>query len=110
MFTTKIGTPISHSNLRRDFKQLLKKAGLPKLRFHDLRHTCATLLIGNGLDYKTVSERLGHARASITLDIYHHSSTDQQKKAADLIDKLVTPISISESEISKLQSKSVQSE
>jgi integrase len=66
------GTPLNRHNLIfRSFKPLLKKAGLPhSVRFHDLRHTAATLLISKGLDAKIVQETLGHSSIIITLDIY----------------------------------------
>jgi integrase len=68
------GTPLNRHNLIfRSFKPLLKKAGLPhSVRFHDLRHTAATLLISKGLDAKIVQETLGHSSVIITLDIYAH--------------------------------------
>jgi integrase len=73
VFTTEAGTPINPSNLRqRSFAPLLKKAGLPHIRFHDLRHTCATLLFGKGVHPKYVQELLGHATIAITLDTYSH--------------------------------------
>ncbi len=53
-------------------KPLLRRAGLPDIRFHDLRHTCATLLLIRGVHPNIVSEMLGHSRVSITLDIYSH--------------------------------------
>ena len=73
LFTTGTGSPINPSNLRqRSFAQLLKKAGLPHIRFHDLRHTCATLLLSKGTHPKFVQELLGHATVAITLDTYSH--------------------------------------
>jgi len=73
VFTTGTGTPINPSNLRqRSLVPLLKKAGLPHIRFHDLRHTCATLLFGKGVHPKFVQELLGHATIAITLDTYNH--------------------------------------
>lgn len=61
------------TNLReRYFAPLLKKAGLPDIRFHDLRHTCATLLLAGNVNSKIVSEMLGHATIAITLDTYSH--------------------------------------
>jgi len=54
------------------FKPLLKRAGLPQVRFHDLRHTCATLLLSKNVNPKVVSEMLGHASIAITLDTYSH--------------------------------------
>ena len=73
VFTTNTGGPINPSNLRqRSFAQLLKRAGLPHMRFHDLRHTCATLLLSRGVHPKFVQELLGHATIAITLDTYSH--------------------------------------
>ena len=74
MFYSTIGTPLSRRNLvRRSFKPLLQKAGLPHtVRFHDLKHTCAPLLLINGEHPKFVQELLGHATISITLNTYSH--------------------------------------
>lgn len=73
VFTTKSGTLINPSNLtQRSFANLLKNTGLPRVRFHDLRHTCATLLLSKGVHPKFVQELLGHATIAITLDTYSH--------------------------------------
>jgi integrase len=73
IFTTDTGAPINPSNLRqRSFASLLKRSGLPHMRFHDLRHTCATLLLSRGVHPKFVQELLGHATIAITLDTYSH--------------------------------------
>jgi integrase len=73
LFTTGTGGPINPSNLRqKSFARLLKEAGLPHIRFHDLRHTCATLLFAQGTHPKYVQELLGHATIAITLDTYSH--------------------------------------
>jgi integrase len=73
IFTTDTGAPINPSNLRqRSFTPLLKRAGLPHMRFHDLRHTCATLLLSRGVHPKFAQELLGHATIAITLDTYSH--------------------------------------
>ena len=73
IFATKVGTPVNPENLvKRSFKPLLKKTGLPEIRFHDLRHTCATLLLGRGVHPKIVQELLGHATIAMTLDTYSH--------------------------------------
>ena len=73
VFTTDTGAPINPSNLRqRSFAPLLKRAGLPHMRFHDLRHTCATLLLSRGVHPKFVQELLGHGTIAITLDTYSH--------------------------------------
>ena len=68
-----------------------KEAGFPTLRFHDLRHTQATLLIGNGIDIKTVQGRLGHARAATTLDTYACALPENDRQAAALIIAIVSP-------------------
>lgn len=73
VFSASAGTPLNPENLvKRSFKPLLKKAGLPEIRFHDLRHTCATLLLGRGVHPKMVQELLGHATIAMTLDTYSH--------------------------------------
>ncbi len=66
----------------RRFKALLKRTGLPQIRFHDLQHTCATLLLGRNLNPKIVSEMLGHASIAITLDTYSHVLPNMQSEAA----------------------------
>jgi integrase len=69
VFASESGTLINPTNLRqRSFASLLKRPGLPKVRFHDLRHTCATLLLGRGVHARFVQELLGHANITITLD------------------------------------------
>jgi integrase len=64
------------------FKPLLERAGLPQIRFHDLRHTCATLLLTKNVNPKIVSEMLGHASIAITLDTYSHVLPTMQDSAA----------------------------
>ncbi len=92
IFATETGTIINPSNLRnRSFKPLLKRAGLPPIRFHDLRHTCATLLLGRDVNAKVVSEMLGHSSISITLDIYSHLLPDMQEKAAKALEEALIP-------------------
>lgn len=61
---------------------------LPRIRLHDLRHTSATLLIADGVDIETISHRLGHSRASVTLDVYGHWTNEGDEKAADALDRL----------------------
>jgi len=72
------------------FKPLLKRAGLPQVRFHDLRHTCATLLLSKNVNPKVVSEMLGHASIAITLDTYSHVLPDMQDSAAAAMDSALT--------------------
>lgn len=63
-------------------RRVLERAGLPKVRFHDLRHTFATLALQNGVDVKTVSGMLGHYSAGFTLDTYAHVTIQAQRQAA----------------------------
>lgn len=79
---TEFGTPTHKSNIRRVFKSIIKKADIPKIRFHDMRHTHATLLLLQGVNPKIVSERLGHADVRITLDTYSHLLPSMQKDTA----------------------------
>jgi len=67
-------------------------ARLPSIRFHDLRHTVASILLNQGIPVTTVSRRLGHAKPSITLDVYGHLIPSMQEKAAYKIDELITPV------------------
>ena len=94
IFTTSKGTPIHSRNLLRAFKKLLQDAGLTPIRFHDLRHTAASLLLNQGIPVITVSRRLGHAKASITLDVYGHLIPSMQNEVADMIDDLVVPVAV----------------
>jgi integrase len=73
IFASTVGTPLEASNvINRSFKPLLGRAGLPDIRFHDLRHTAATLLLSRGVHPKLVQELLGHAAIAVTLDTYSH--------------------------------------
>jgi integrase len=87
VFPNSVGRPLDNVNLLRYwFHPLLERAGLPRMRFHDLRHTAATLLLGRGVNPKIVSEMLGHASVAITLDIYSHVMPHMQQQAAQAMD------------------------
>lgn len=73
---------------REEFKAVLKRAGLPAIRFHDLRHSAATLLLGEGVHPKIVQERLGHSTIAITMDTYSHILPSMQKDAVGKLDLL----------------------
>jgi integrase len=75
--------------VRRHFKPLLKRADLPDIRFHDLRHTCATLLLGRGVHPKVVQDLLGHAQITLTLDTYSHVLPDMQAGAVDAMQDML---------------------
>lgn len=83
------GKPNNPSNFTHRFAKLLKRYELPHIRFHDLRHTNATLMLKQNIPAKVASERLGHSTVSITLDLYSHILRDMQEEAAKKIDKLI---------------------
>ena len=85
VFSRPDGFPWTPSQFSSDFSRLMRKHGFT-VRFHDLRHTHASQLLSHGTPVKVVSERLGHASASITLDIYAHTLPGMQQAAVDLVD------------------------
>lgn len=90
IFTTRKGEPLDYRVvIRRHFKPILEATNLPQIRPYDLRHTCATLLLGAGENVKVVSERLGHASASLTLDVYSHVLPDMQQAAAERLEEML---------------------
>lgn len=89
VFSTGIGTPYDPRRLNEDFEKALKQAGLPHIRFHDLRHSAATLLMAQGVPIKMVSELLGHSTTRMTLDIYSHVLDPMRQEAADRMDDLL---------------------
>ncbi|WP_258359403.1 site-specific integrase [Moorella sulfitireducens (nom. illeg.)] len=89
VFPSETGTPLNPDNLDRYFKPILKKAGLPDIRFHDLRHTHATLLIKRGEDIKMVSQRLGHSDVAFTIRVYHHVMPNVEREAMLRFDEVL---------------------
>jgi integrase len=87
---TQHGTPLNPANVRRTFKRLVKKAVVPEIRFHDLRHTHATMLLSNGVNIKVISERLGHSNIKVTLDTYSHVLPTMQAEVARMLDEIIT--------------------
>jgi integrase len=91
VFTNTVGGPLDPHNLReRSFFPLLERAGLPRIRFHDLRHSCATLLLSEGVHPKIVSDLLGHSQIGITLDLYSHVTATMQAVAAEAMGRLLS--------------------
>lgn len=84
--------PIPPGRAYTRMKELLKEAGLPSIRFHDLRHTFATHALASGVDAKTLAGILGHTKASFTLDTYTHVTGDMQQRAADIVGGFMTDI------------------
>ncbi|SDY56923.1 site-specific integrase [Thermoactinomyces sp. DSM 45892] len=86
---TCFGSPLNPLHLRKRFKKILTKANLPDIRFHDLRHTHATLMLQQGEHPKVVSERLGHSNINITLDTYSHVLPNMQQEAVERFEKML---------------------
>jgi integrase len=90
VFCNSLGKPMESGNMvKRSFRRVLERAGLPRMRFHDLRHSCATLLLSMGVHPKIVQERLGHSQISITLDTYSHVLPSLQEEASQRLDTLL---------------------
>ena len=90
VFPSPTGGPMSPDSVLHMLQRVLKRAGLPCIRFHDLRHTFATMALQNGVDVKTVSSMLGHYSAGFTLDTYAHVTTDAQLKAAQTMGNILS--------------------
>ena len=90
VFPSPNGGPISPDSVNNMLKRVLERAGIPKVRFHDLRHTFATIALQNGVDIKTVSGMLGHFSAGFTLDTYAHVTTSAQKEAAETMGNILS--------------------
>jgi integrase len=90
VFTSSIGTALEPRNVTGEFHELLASADLPSVRFHDLRHTAATLLLAQGVDPRTIMETLGHSQISLTLNTYSHVLPALQADAAAKLDAILT--------------------
>ncbi len=88
VFATRTGEPLSGRTLVKQFKAHLTRAGLPDIRFHGLRHSCASLLLAQEIHPRVVMEILGHSTITLTMDTYSHVLPVAQRAAADLIDRL----------------------
>jgi integrase len=96
VFTRQDGAPLHPEYMRRRFDRRIARAGLPRIRFHDLRHTHATLALHAGVHPKVISERLGHATVAMTLDVYSHAIPALQQDAAVVVADLVTGLTLAE--------------
>jgi integrase len=91
VFASETGEPLDRRAVTKlKFKPLLKRAGLPEIRFHDLRHTCATLLLTRNVNPKIVSEMLGHSTIAITLDTYSHVLPNMRDQAAAAMEEALS--------------------
>ncbi|MBO0782401.1 MAG: site-specific integrase, partial [Ktedonobacteraceae bacterium] len=86
VFTTRHGTHYSLTSLHKQFLRLLTSARLPRMRFHDLRHSAATILLGLGVNIKVIQELLGHSDITITLNLYSHVIPGMHKEAMGTLD------------------------
>jgi integrase len=93
VFPSLVGTPLQASRISHEFPELAKKAGLPEIRFHDCRHTAATIMLSHGIPPVIVAGMLGHS-ISILLDTYAHVIPTMQDQAAQLMDDILTSIPI----------------
>jgi integrase len=91
VFTNVRGGPMDGTAATKAFQRRLRETGLPKQRFHDLRHATATFLLAQGVPMKVVSEKLGHAQIGITMNLYSHVTLAMQQEAADRMDQLLRP-------------------
>ena len=89
VFCKEDGSPLSVTTLNDVFHRIADRAGLPRLRFHDLRHTAATMALGAGIHPKVVQERLGHSSIAMTMDVYSHALAGMQSEAADRIAAMI---------------------
>lgn len=92
VFTSALGTPLEPGTIARTWARVLATAGVGHVRWHDLRHAHATLMLSAGVHPKVVSERLGHASVGITLDTYSHVLPGLQATAAELLDAVLVPV------------------
>jgi integrase len=90
VFASARGTPLDASNVNAQLRKLLEKAGLPRQRFHNLRHCSASLLLHAGVDMRTIMGRLGHSQLSLTMNTYAHLSPELERNAATALDRLLS--------------------
>ncbi len=91
VFTTSIGTPMIGSDVTRAFQGLLAAAGLPRMRFHDLRHGAASLLLAQGVSPRVIQDMLGHSTITTTMSVYAHVIPELQRDAAARMDAILSP-------------------
>ena len=90
VFSTALGTPLDPRQANRELDRMLDRAGLPRMRFHDLRHTCASLLLAQNVHPRAVMEILGHSRIALTMDTYSHVMPAIKREAADQMQRILT--------------------
>ncbi|MHB8264123.1 MAG: tyrosine-type recombinase/integrase, partial [Acidimicrobiales bacterium] len=94
VFTSPTGKPLRHAWFYKfHFKPATVRVGIPDLRFHDLRHTCASLLIAQGVHPRVIQSRLGHSSITVTMDIYGHLFPSLDEGASNLLDTAIQKVS-----------------
>jgi integrase len=89
VFPSEVGTPLEPRNLTRHFHEACKKAGIARRRFHDLRHTCGSLLAAQGVHPRVAMEILGHSQIRLTMEIYTHVASELQRDATARVEELL---------------------
>ena len=92
VFTTRIGTGIDQRNLLKHYAKLMQTAGLRRIRFHDLRHTAASLLLAQGISFQAVQRTLGHSDIRTTLNVYGHMYADSRRAVAAAMESMLGPV------------------
>lgn len=90
VFPSVDGTPLDAPNVTHTFQKVLREAGLPRVRFHDLRHTCASLLLAQGANMRVIMEQLGHSQISLTMNTYSHVMPEAMQDAAERMERILT--------------------
>ena len=88
VFVSEVGTPLDSSNVVHAYQRELERAGLPRQRFHDARHSVATFWLGLGIPARVVADMLGHSQVSLTLNVYSHVVPTMRREAADRLDAM----------------------
>ncbi|MFN8558093.1 MAG: site-specific integrase [Dehalococcoidia bacterium] len=89
VFTSEVGTPLDHSNVTKRFQRRLRDAGLPRMRFHDLRHGTASLMLAQGSDLVEIKEQLGHSQINLTAKTHTHVLPALKRQAAERMDAVL---------------------
>ena len=92
VFTSRVGTPLFERNVLRTFKTILKKADLPDMRIHDLRHSAVAILIAQGVSARAISELIGHSSVGFTLQVYGHLMEETKRETAAKMDAALQPV------------------
>jgi integrase len=93
VFASAVGTPLNPSNVTHHLQAVLAEAGLPRQRFHDLRHCCASLLLTQNVPARVVMEQLGHSQIALTMNTYSHVMPAMQREAADRMEEVLAATS-----------------